>query len=397
MSYISRQPLKPILTGIHLTVIFLWLALGTAACRTADWVSDPAAADFGPLMLDRTPEQFGDEAAYAHYTAAELLYDSGDLSGARDELAAALVADDTAVYLMVRLASVLIETGEFRRAEKLIEKALKAEPANGAVWLALARYHMANGAEEKAEAAARQAIRVAPGEVDARLWLAEIKRRSGDVESAVELLTQAIEAAPNSASAHLALGRALVSLGRYAEACRYLGIAVRLQPGRTTAIRELARAARDAGDELGAADLMEFALERDPTDVKLRLELIEQLFALGEPARAERHVLSLPALEGDDPEQALERASLFERAALYYEAREIVQHQFVVHPRNRALRLALAGIEIRLGRLEAAALLLDDPEITWSPVELHCRKDMMAAIQRWPEPSPLCDTRDGSP
>jgi tetratricopeptide (TPR) repeat protein len=349
-----------------------------------------------PALAGRSESSFGTETAYARYTAAELLYENGDLESALDSLGKALLSDPSDVYLACRMAVLLIEAGEYSRARRRINAVLKADPAYAPGWLALAKLHHARGDDSEAEAAALRAIRVAPDDVEASLWLAEIERRSGQARSAAELLTHAVEAEPYNAEVHLALGRVSLGLKRYAAARRHLTAFLGLRPDRTDVIAELAAAYEAAGDKKEAVNLLELALEKDPTNEPRRLKVIALLLDLGLPERAERHLLSLSALDENDRDGALFRARLFAEAALYYDARELLASQLEHRPADPEIALALAAVETVLGRLEVAAGLLDDIlPLEWSPANAACRSAIEAAIAAWPRPLPLCGIDPG--
>jgi thioredoxin-like negative regulator of GroEL len=375
---------------IKVILLISAISLIGRGCRHRDWVTDPSRMDDQPSLSLGRSGGLGTEAAYAHYTAAELLYENGDFKGARRELSRALASDDADLYLNTRLALLLIELGEFGDARNYIDRVLESDRRYAFAWLALARLHQAEGADHKAEAAARQAIRIAPDEVEAALWLAEVKRRQGQLLYAAELLTQAEEAEPLSAEVHLALGRVSLSLRRYPEARRHLFAFLKLRPGRSDVIAELARAHEADGRIKEAADLLELALEKDPTNEPLRLRVIDLFFELGAPHRARRHIDSLAALENNDTNSALARARLLSRAALFYEARELVASQLEAHPSDPKLALALSAAEIRLGRLEAAEWLLNHAEVEWSKQDDACRKILEEAVRGWPTAEVRC-------
>ncbi len=366
------------------------LAVFVLACGARDWVSDPADFDEGAALQGRPPGELGTEAAYTYYATAELLYENGDLEGALEALERALAADRSDPYLAARLAVLLIEAGDYSEARRRIDAVLKRTPKHAATWLALAKLHHAKGEEDKAEVAARRAIRGNPREVEAALWLADIKQKRGQNRYAAELLTQARENNPYSAAVLLALGRVSLDLGQYAEARRHLAAYLMLWPERSDVIAELARAHEAAGEKKEAADLMALALEKAPTNEALRLELIALSLDLGLPLRAERHIRSLPALDEADREGVLIRARLFAMVSLDYEARNLILSQLERQPQDPELRLALAAVEIHLGRLEAADLLLRDDAIPWSREERGCRADLRRAIEKWPSRVPTC-------
>jgi len=332
----------------------------------------------------------GSVSGYENYTLAEILYENGDLHGAIRAIEAARSYDPNDTYLAARLSVMLVEAGEQHRARRLILRVLSRDPMNELAWLALAMWHRQEGEHDKATAAAKRAIRVEPDRVDASLWLADYKRSMGQHAYAAEVLSQTVERQPENAEVQLALGRVRLDLGQPAAARRHFSKFLALNSYRFDVVVDLARAHEKSGDRAGAADFYERALAGDPTNAELRIRLIRILLDLNDMARAERHIHSLPPADTGDVPGVLERARFLARAGDLYGARELLASQLTRNPHDGEVILTLAAVEIRLGRLEAAELLLGEPGIAWSDAERHCRDSLEATLARWPDAEPGC-------
>lgn len=372
--------------SVALTAVLLF----SGGCRAFGGLPDPSRAEETLRLSGRGSGAMGSVSAYEKYTLAEVLYENGDLNAAIHAVDSALSYDPDDTYLAARLAVMLVEADELHRARRLILRVLSRDPMNELAWLALAMWHRKGGEHDKATAAAKRAIRVDPSSVDASLWLAGYKRSMGQNAYAAEVLSQAAERQPDNAEVQLALGRVRLDLGQPSAARRHFAKFLSLKSYRFDVVVDLARAHEKSGDRAGAADLYEQALAGDPTNDELRIRLIRILLDLNEMARAERHIHSLPPADPGDIPGVLDRARFLARAGDLYGARALLVNQLAEDPRNSEVILFLAAVEIRLGRLEAAELLLGEPGIPWSETERRCRISLQATLTRWPEAEPGC-------
>ena len=276
--------------------------------------------------------------------AAELEPDS---SRALEELAQ-LEAHEPA-----RQAAVLLRAGDRasrsyddRGAERVFARALQLDPSTApAVKERVAVLYARLGDPERARASWQEAID-AGGITPARvLGVARASRALGDQKSAETSLRKALELDPKSGSAALALGGLYTDLGRFDEARPWLERAVALSPrdpepkyglavvlhqaGESDAALALLQAAdltsgpapsslrtrasilRARGDAAGARASLERAIELDPVDVALRVDLadVHQLLGDGTAAGIEREHATLLASNGSSLATAASAAS----------------------------------------------------------------------------------------
>ncbi|MCP4603159.1 MAG: tetratricopeptide repeat protein [Proteobacteria bacterium] len=371
--------------------VLLMVAVG---CRPTGRPLDPSVADEELNLPGEKHKRFGSAVGYEHQIRGDILAERGDFAGALNEFKLALGADPSDFYLRIRLASGLIKLGELSKAHRHIKKVLKWDSTNEYAWLALAEYHLAKNDTDEAYSAARRAMRVEPRSAKAALWLAGVYIDAEDSRRAGEILRRVIEASPSNAEARLKLGEVSLSLGDYLEARRQLAVFAEIRPHRADAIAKLASAYLKTGDPGSGADLLAIAVSKDQSNTKLRIQLIRLLIDLKQKNRAQRHLISLPPLKPDDTDGGLERACLFALADRPYHARELLLSHVGSRPKDTNARLVLAELEIILGRLENAELLLEEQETEWTDEQLNQRKQLQKRLSVWPDGSPPCTFLD---
>jgi len=379
------------------------IAIATAAvlcsaalgCGAAGPSLDPDEAE-DDLELPGTGEtRYGAFLSYEHVVRADLFRARGDLEEAAAELKQALVNDPDDFYLRTKYASVLTELGRYEEARRQLRRAIAGEPTAEFAWIALAELHLAEGQPDQAEDAARRAIRVEPRRHDASLWLASRLRERGEHERAAEIYGRVIEAAPDNSAAHLGLGRVNLELGNVVAAQQHLERYLELDRTEPAVVAELAEAYFEGGEAGRAIELLELAASLDPRNAELRERLVELLVAERLYRRAIRHVRTLPPIVGDEERALVRRSCWLARAGRPYLARGLIVAAHGQVPGAARVRLALAEIELRLGRLEVARSLLDEPCDDCGVRERTRRRELVEAIEHWPElPAPCGPAED---
>lgn len=332
----------------------------------------------------------GVEAAYVHAAAAEIHRENGDLKSAIASLEAARKADGDDGYLAVRLAQLHIEQGNTGPAASLVESAVRIDSENALVWRLAAECFEAMGDAERARAAAEEAIRLAPGDPAAPLWLAEMMRREGQPEDALVLLETLLETAPGTPSVHLALGQILAELGRDRDAVSHLEQVVEVNPRHIEARGQLAICYTRLGNPAAAAEQLSRVLEQTPENRDVRLETVFLYLDSGRPDLAERHIDTYLATGDESPAEGLRAARLYGRAERFYKARKLLVSESNADEPSAEKTLTLAAVEIALGRLEAAELLLDTDLKEPNEDQRRCDGLLREVIQAWPAPIPGC-------
>ena len=325
---------------------------------------------------------YGSYTSYEHMVRAEVLARRGDLEGAADEMEEALFSDPDDFLLRTKYAEILMDLGEYGRAKRHLARAVLIEPTAEVAWLALARLYAAMGEEEKADDAARHGLRVEAGGVESAMWLADRHRRAGDPKKAIELYRKVLAADPRNLGALKALGEVADEAGDHEEAVDRLTSYMESGGGDTSALVRLARVHLEEGAVEKGIDFLEAAVRMDPQGSEVRLELIRALHGARLASRVVRHVRSLPSLSPSDVEGAVQRAAWLEQAGRPYEARSLLIAGAGRSPRDPRARLALVEIEMTLGRIETARLLLEGGSDVWPEDSMERVGQLLEIIDR---------------
>lgn len=374
-------------------LLVLICTTGTACGATGPSL-DPDRAEAEVDLPAASGSRYGSYLSYEHAIRAELLWTRGDLEDAAAEFKLALVNDPDDFFLRANLASVLIALGRYDDARRQVRRAIAAEPTAEYAWIALAELHLAEGDRERAVGAARRAIRVEPRRHEAALWLAAQLRQQGENSRAVEIYQRVVTADPANAAAHLGLGEVSLSQGNLEAAQRHLADYLELGYADPAVIAELATVHLEDGNPGRAIGLLELAVSLATKDIALRELLIVLMLDEGLHQRALRHLRSLPRITDGEGEAAIRRACWLMRAGRPYLARDLIVDNFGASPTKSDLRLALAAIEIRLGRIEIAAALLELPCNGCSAAELTGRRALVDDLQRWPAVPKPCGAQE---
>jgi tetratricopeptide (TPR) repeat protein len=366
------------------------LALLLTACGATGPSLDPDEAEDELLLSSTDGPRYGSYLSYEHVVRAELERARGDLKAAAAALREALVNDPDDFYLRVMLAEVLTELGEHEAARRQIRRAIAGEPTAELAWIALAELYLAEGEPEQAEEAARRAIRVEPRRHDAALWLAAHLREHGEQQRAAEIYRKIVAAAPDNAAAHRGLGEVSLALGQLEAARDHLAAYLDLDRTDPEVVAALARAYLEGGETGRAIGLLELAVALESADSGLRERLIALLVEQGLHRRAVRHLRSLPRLTSADRDAAVRRACWLAKAGRPYLARRLIVDVHGPAPADVELRLALAAIELGLGRLELADKLLDTAGDDLNSAQRARRRALRDARERWPDAPVSC-------
>ena len=329
-------------------------------------------------------------AALNNYILGEMSYENGDLSRAIPLLEAARKEDDSDPFLSLRLAALYYETGNRVDAEAEILDLLKANPRDPDIWLVRSQGLFHNGDTTGAMSAAKQTMLLAPNHAEGALWLARLYANLGDDAAAEGVLFVSLTYHPHHLLCAIALTRTLLRRGRYGAAARVarelrhrVGVPADLYIG-------LGRAAMNAGAIKEAADWYEQAFAISPPTYTERLALIDVFLADGNIRKAVVQLFSLPVLESETYRPHLSCARRWVRAGRLFDARKILLAGLDFVPDDPHLTLYLAALEIRLARLEDAALLLNTPHPAWGADASACRDTLNTARKKWPESHPDC-------
>jgi tetratricopeptide (TPR) repeat protein len=292
-----------------------------ASAETAE--SSGAARRDGPAMSP---------AAASAYAAGMQAFEKADLKGAGEQFSRALAADRGAYPAHVGLAIVHERRGELGKALDSYASALALAPDYGPALVAKVRLLIGMGRAREAEAFARGAAAKYPDSAPVLGAFAEVMSALGDSASAQQLAQKALKKDPDYRPAMVTLARdhyrahrlelALYTLtaildgygqenpprdknnadarllralifkeqGKRKAAMEELAKVIELRPDLVEARLHLGAYMLDAGNATEARPLLEKALEYDPANVLVHLNLGDAYRLLGKPADALAHL-----------------------------------------------------------------------------------------------------------
>jgi len=194
----------------------------------------------------------------------------------------------------------LIEFLNSRRGHEIAERELKsmiaADPSNIEIKFALGKFHESNGQPAKAEAVYQEVIdqqRLEAAGLTARDRLASLRAQRGEVADVAKLIGEVLAKSPRDNDALILRGNLALAKKDPKSAIADLRAVLRDQPNSVPVLRTLARAHLANGEPEIAEETMRRALDADPKDPELRLDLAQLLAQQGKPDQAKPIVADL--------------------------------------------------------------------------------------------------------
>ncbi len=180
-----------------------------------------------------------------------------------------------------------------RRGQEAAEKELKAmvaaDPKDFEMKFALAKFYQGSSRPELAEGIYQQVIdaeKLNPAGLTARDRLAQLRVQRGDVAGAQALIGQVLGKSPRDDDALTLRGNIALAQKDAKSAIADLRTVLRDQPNSIGILRVLARAHLANGEPAIAEETMRRAVEANPKDASVRLDLAQLLAQLGKPEQA---------------------------------------------------------------------------------------------------------------
>lgn len=231
------------------------------------------------------------ESAEARLFAGKGLLKSGDISGAVEQLEAAILADPSLVEAHHHLAVALRKLGreedaskEFEKAETLREAQHSSIAAN--IQMSQVNAKLDAGDAEGAISILRQVIQAKPQWADARITLGRILLMRGDAGGASEQFAEAVRLAPDDFDALYGLGYLKANKGAPTEAIPLFLRAIELRPSSAEAHYNLGSAYLAEGKFPSAAKEFQKAVSVSASFFPAQEGLGAALLAAHEPAQA---------------------------------------------------------------------------------------------------------------
>jgi tetratricopeptide (TPR) repeat protein len=265
------------------------LALGLATMLLAP-APARAAADDG---------RYRNDEALRHYLSGRWLEETGDLAGARAELARAMALDPDAVSIQLEACLVVTRLGDPEHALELARTALTHAPGNArALWLEGAALVSLSRPED---ALAPLRMSVVADEQNAEAWrtLAHAAESLDRVELVDSCYARLVELDDEDAESWFQLATARARLGHFESADSALTVALEDNPARPGAIFLRGWIRERTGHAEEAIELYRRHLEAHAGDVSTRRRLVSLLARQGRVkeglVEARRVTAALPA------------------------------------------------------------------------------------------------------
>ncbi|WP_413736273.1 cellulose synthase subunit BcsC-related outer membrane protein [Sodalis sp. RH21] len=283
---------------------------------------------------------------------------SGDLAAARGRFEAVLTTNPNDGDALAGLGYIAMRGSDFSAAENYLNQAVKQGGPNSAQWAALAKDAHFYGELNKAKGAVsagdlNQALALsepltqAEGNkgISAALFRADVLRRRGDLAGAEQIYRTALSQDAGNTDTKLGLYYTLHQANKTVEAQQVLatipadkrpqiaaaGAAVNVDP-----LRRQAAAAVQANDPQRALNLLQQALEKQPANIWVRLDMARILQKQGNGAQAQ--AMMAAAGQRGAPADNIYAAALFASETQRWAVASQLLSSIPENRRNRAMR-----------------------------------------------------------
>jgi len=202
-------------------------------------------------------------------------------------------------WLHAQLAQIRQLTGELDEAVASAHRVVELVPSSSVGWSLLGLLHARRGQFEEAIPAFRRAVKLDPQDVWAMHNLALALAKLGRRDEAISQFRRALALKPRFGPAWLSLGLLLEEIGRNAEAQQCFEKALSNRIRRSAELTTLARFCRSRRWFDVAVTNYTDAINLNPTDPHLHVELGQCLVALGRRAEAATHYAEAVRLAPD--------------------------------------------------------------------------------------------------
>ncbi len=313
--------------------------------QSEDWVG--ARKSFEE-MLKHEPD-----SPTAHMNLTRLDLREGKVDAARNRFLALHKRNDKDINALTGLAGLAYAQNDLKTQREWLEKAVKANPKAMVPVMQLAQNLLATGNRQQALSLAQQANSAEPSNPTTLGLLGDVQYANGEYANARSSFVKATELQPNSAAAHYKLALAHDKAGFAKEARQALAKAITLSPKDITARLTLARWEAGSGNYAEASKLAA-AIKQDFPKQSAGYLLAGEIF-LAEKKLAEARKQFDQGMTIQPTAILLMHAANLQLAQGDAQAAEKRMLQWLkAHPEDQVVRLELAGMYVRLNKLDPA-------------------------------------------
>ncbi len=286
-------------------------ALAYASLGEAYWykymrTKDPRWVDLAKANSERAVE-LNNQVPLVHAALGRVHQGVGEYQAAVEDFKRALALDPRSAEAFSGLAGAYSSLGDPELAESTYQTAIRLRPADWNSYKQLGMFYYRHGEYRKSIEQFEEVIRLTPDNALGYTNLGTLHYRLGDNENAEKYWERSIEIEPRpTALSNLAM--LSLRTGRPLEAAAQWERAVTIQPRDSLLWENLAAARRRIGDEPGALqayqraiELVEAALEVNPNSADLLSKLAHYLASIEESQRASDAMDEALSYEPTDP------------------------------------------------------------------------------------------------
>src|SRR5262249_16046576 len=183
------------------------------------------------------------------------------------------------------------QTKSYKKAESVADAILGRDPEDGFALCLRGRLDLLQHRPFEARPILETAFKHGPSRyyyADARVMLAQCLLEIGDFQAALELYRQCRADEPENTRDLFGVGQCQGALGKWDDATKTFESILHLQPDHLEALSQLAYICEERGEKQKALELLERAVQRDPSWRELHFRTAKILSALGQKDRAAR-------------------------------------------------------------------------------------------------------------
>ncbi|WP_171013538.1 XrtA/PEP-CTERM system TPR-repeat protein PrsT [Chitinivorax sp. B] len=271
---------------------------------------------------------------------ADTQHRDGEAEAALGSYLKAYALSPYSVPVNLNLASIYLLSNRTDDARKHVEALRKIAPENPMAWYFQALLDYRRGDIAAAEAGVRQVLKLAPSHLPGTALAGMLASATGDFTGAERLLQQALSREPDNHQLRKLLAAVLIRHHRGREALAILTELREADPADVRVLSLMGEAYLEAKDLDKAAQFLELAMAKSPTNKQVKTNLGLTRLMAGDTQRALNDLASIANGAGQSPDALL--ASSLLSAGQYDQALKAVARMEQVNPR-RALTYNLKG------------------------------------------------------
>jgi putative PEP-CTERM system TPR-repeat lipoprotein len=285
---------------------------------------------------------------------AQLNYD-----GARAAFEAAIKADPNAVGVRLNLARVLALQNRPAEAETQLNEVLRKDPANAVALTSLSRMLIAQRRTDRLMELLEAARKVAPGNAGLTVALAALLADNGDAPRGYALLNQMPKDQAELPGVLALRARLQIALGQQREAQDTYRRILTAEPRNLDAVRRLAELLAQAGDTVGAKQVIRQGLDAMPGNLQLLETYVAADYRVGGLDAALESARQLAKEPAQLPAARMLTGGMYMSLKRFADAAAAYQAELSANPSTQLAVATAVALNVAGRQADAARLLRD--------------------------------------